>query len=160
MPKFLFGHSQMEGSTTGTEPWFGFDYAAAPLPPALLRGWSEAAPDPALQLPQPNAFIASDFGLVCDAAGAGARAAVAAVAANGSRAGPGANGTAHLQARCSERLSCCSVIRRGNTTIPTASRSDDFVCRLWALEQSVAACVVGRNWHMAEPSTSTASGAS
>ena len=85
----------MEGATTGTEPWFGFDYAAAPLPPKLLQGWSEAAPDPALQLPQPNAFIASDFALVCDDSVAAAGAA----AANDSKDGPGANGTAHLQVR-------------------------------------------------------------
>ena len=101
---------------TGTEPWFGFDYAAAPLPPALLQGWSEAAPDLALQLPQPNAFIASDFALVCDAAAAGAAPAATAVA-NGGRDGPGANGAAHLQVRLSPwahstRLTGCSRCRQ------------------------------------------------
>lgn len=93
---------QMEGAAAGTEPWFGFEYAEAPLPPDLLQGWSEAQPDPALRLPQPNAFIASDFGLVCDAAGSTA----AAGKANGSSDGAGANGTAHLQVCLSAR--CCS----------------------------------------------------
>lgn len=99
------------------EPWFGFDYAAAPLPPALLQGWSEAAPAPALQLPQPNAFIASDLSLVCDAQ-------LGATPANGSSSGVKTNGTAPLQVRLSAwwhstnwqdapELWCTAPVQRG-----------------------------------------------
>lgn len=85
----------MEGAANGTEPWFGFDYAEAPLPAKLLQGWADAAPAAELRLPQPNAFIASDFSLVSDDAGAAAKAKAAAPATNGGTAT--ANGGEHLQ---------------------------------------------------------------
>lgn len=56
----------MPGAATSTEPWFTLDYAEAPLPADILEEWASAAPALELALPQPNAFIASDFAVVAE----------------------------------------------------------------------------------------------
>ncbi|MCR8923904.1 insulinase family protein [Dasania sp. GY-MA-18] len=39
-------------------------YSTQPIDPSQLQAWSQAEPNPALQLPSPNHFIASDFQLL------------------------------------------------------------------------------------------------
>ncbi len=56
----------MPGASAGTEPWFALDYGEAPVAAQTLQQWAEAQPASELTLPQPNAFIASDFELVVD----------------------------------------------------------------------------------------------
>ena len=67
------------GVATQREPWYGTAHRCAPIEPAALARWATDAPHPALRLPAPNPFIATDFGLVCErpAAEAGAKAAAA-----------------------------------------------------------------------------------
>lgn len=96
----LVCHTQMEGAAAGTEPWFAFDYLEAPLPPPLLQQWAAAEAPPELALPQRNAFIASDFGLVSEndgAAAADAAAAAAAADGTGGSSAPTSNGIDHPQ---------------------------------------------------------------
>jgi hypothetical protein len=64
-----------------TEPWFGMEAIALPLPDALTAAWAAAPPAPELALPPRNPYIPSDFSLCCDAGTDGATAAAAAGAA-------------------------------------------------------------------------------
>ncbi len=59
-----------------TEEWFGFEYARAALPAALLEGWAApAAPAPELALPTRNEYLPTDFSLGGEEGGAGGDAA-------------------------------------------------------------------------------------
>merc|ERR1740130_1311221 len=52
------------GVATQREPWYGTAHRCAPIDPAALALWATDAPHPALRLPAPNPFIATDFGLL------------------------------------------------------------------------------------------------
>lgn len=88
---------QMPKAVSGAEPWFALDYVEAPLPAEMLEEWSGAAPASELALPAPNAFIASDFALMADAAGGSAGGKNGAAQANGDGT---ANGASDLQVGC------------------------------------------------------------
>ena len=57
----------MPGAACGTEPWFSFSYVDTPLPLPLLASWAAMQPGPDLILPPRNDYLASDFGLRCEA---------------------------------------------------------------------------------------------
>ena len=60
----------LPGAVKATEPWFGFDYVAAPVPAGVVAAWEAACAPSArpadLALPPPNPFIPTDFTLRCD----------------------------------------------------------------------------------------------
>ena len=54
--------------TSGHEPWFDFDYVAAPIPDSLLARWKDAKPMSDMRLPSKNEFVPTDFSLRCEQA--------------------------------------------------------------------------------------------
>ena len=62
----------MPGAGCSSEPWFGFEYAEAPVPQELLAAWAVAQPSVELALPLRNDYLPTNFTLRCgDAAGGG-----------------------------------------------------------------------------------------
>eukprot|EP00741_Cyanophora_paradoxa_P018551 tig00021070_g17910.t1 len=55
---------RFEGKTRLVGRWYGTAYNAEPIDPALLKAWSEPEAVPALRLPDPNPFIATDFDML------------------------------------------------------------------------------------------------
>lgn len=49
--------------TDRVDPWFETPYSIRPLAPDEMKTWSEGGIDPALKIPGPNIFLASDFSL-------------------------------------------------------------------------------------------------
>ena len=61
----------LPGASLGTEPWFNVPFVKAPVPERFMALWRSAscANEPQLRLAPRNDFIATDFTLLCDAAG-------------------------------------------------------------------------------------------
>lgn len=53
----------LAGKCTQSETWYGTAYLQEAVPDELIKRWSTSAIDPALHLPPPNPFIATDFSL-------------------------------------------------------------------------------------------------
>lgn len=46
------------------EQWIGVDYAVESIPPAVIKSWEKAAPNPNIDLPAPNRYIPDNLSLV------------------------------------------------------------------------------------------------
>ncbi|KAG6546103.1 hypothetical protein Mapa_012509 [Marchantia paleacea] len=64
----IFWYSkEFEDVATEVEPWYGTKFISQKIDDCVIKQWWSAEPDPRLHLPEPNAFIPTDFDIVTDA---------------------------------------------------------------------------------------------
>ncbi|XP_072951084.1 insulin-degrading enzyme-like 1, peroxisomal [Typha angustifolia] len=61
--RIFWESKKFEGSTDTIEPWYSTNYSVEKVTASTIQQWVEKAPSEVLNLPKPNIFIPSDFGL-------------------------------------------------------------------------------------------------